>query len=226
YWFGNEHARPHTYEQRDELGRAIAAAARRALPAIETSGEARLASRSHVLHLRRRRLPWTENEGATPLRPPRARAPPEHPERWPDDLHTAISAQRFPLSYQRGALVMYLDMVRRADEPVAAEIQVLTVGDAGIWGSPFELFSGPGMRIRDRSGFATTFVLGYCNDYLGYLPPTEDLDLIAQVQSLEEVLDQDRYRWAYGITNSNVDRGEVDRLVQDAVAALAKPAEG
>src|SRR5262249_61195106 len=62
YWFGNEHARPHTYEQRDELGRAIAAAARRALPAIETSGEARLASRAHVLHLRRRRPPRAQND--------------------------------------------------------------------------------------------------------------------------------------------------------------------
>lgn len=226
YWFGNEQARSHTYEHRDELGRAIAAEALRALPAIETSGEARLAHQSHVLHLRRRRLPWTENEIAELLGRLDAMPQPEYPERWPDDLHTAISAQRFPLSYQRSALAMYLDMTRRANEPVQAEIQVLAVGDAGIYCNPFELFSGPGMHIRDRSGFATTFVLGYCNDYLGYLPPSEDLDLITRVQSLEQVLDQDRYRWAYGITNSNVDRGEVEHLVQDAVAALAESADG
>src|SRR5262249_7145440 len=151
YWFGNEQARPHTYEHRDELGRAIAAEAPPALPAIVTSGEEPLGHPSPVLSLRRRLLPWTEDEIASLLGRLEALPLPEYPERWPDDLHTAISAQRFPLSYQRGALAMYLDMTRRADEPVAAEIQVLAVGDAGICGIPFELFSGPGMRITDRS---------------------------------------------------------------------------
>ncbi len=121
--------------------------------------------------------------------------------------------------YQRGAVRVYRDMSMRQEAPLAAEVQALAIGDTALVGVPFELFSGPGRTVRERSPFATTFVLGYCNDYLGYLPPTADFDLIAGVP-LEAVVDQARYRWAYGITNTNVDRGEIDRLLAAATDAL------
>jgi hypothetical protein len=114
---------------------------------------------------------------------------------------------------------MYRDMRRRQDVPVQAEVQAFGVGDIAVVGTGFELFSGPGRAMREQSPFRTTLVLGYCNDYLGYLPPTEDFDRIADVP-LDAVLDQDRYRWAYGITNTHVDRGEIDRLMAAADAAL------
>jgi hypothetical protein len=210
---------PHGFAARDRVGIGIAAEVRRVLPTIFTAGEGELAVETRIVPLRRRRLPWSEADLERAERRLAAESEPPSPEVWPDALHTATSAQRFPLHYQRGALAMYRDMRRRQDTPLQAEVQAFAIGDVAIVGMGFELFSGPGRAVRERSPFRTTLVLGYCNDYLGYLPPTEDFDRIADVP-LDAVLDQDRYRWAYGITNTHVDRGEIDRLTGAADAAL------
>jgi hypothetical protein len=220
YWFGNEAPVPHGFPARERVGWALAAEVRRLLPTILTSGDVDLAAESRIVELRRRQLPWSDADLALAERRLASQPEPAYPEVWPDDVHTATSAQRYPQHYQRGALGMYRDMRQRRDVPIQAEVQALAIGDAAILGTPFELFSGPGRAVRERSPFRTTLVLGYSNGYLGYLPPTEDLDRIADVP-LETVLDQTRYRWAYGITNSHVDRGEIDRLLTAAADALS-----
>jgi hypothetical protein len=219
YWFGNEAPVPHGFPARDRVGWALAAEVRRVLPTIWAASEIDLAVESRIVPLRRRRLPWSEAELDRIERHLAGQHEEAYAGAWPDGIHTATSAQRFPLHYQRGAVGMYRDMQRRQHVPIEAEIQALAIGDTAIVGTPFELFSGPGRALRERSPFASTLVLGYCNDYLGYLPPTEDLDRIADVP-LEAVLDQTRYRWAYGMTNSHVDRGEIDRVLAAAEHAL------
>ena len=213
WWFGNWDASRHSYERRDWLGEQLAEKALEAHARAETSADARVGAGSEWLELRRRRHEYTAEELRAATAQREDSPQPEWPETWSPDVHTMTSAQQFPASYVWGALTMYTDMLERADVPVRTEIQALAVGDTAIAANSFELFNGPGSTIKKSSPFATTFAAAYANDYLGYFPANEDLDLVAGVP-LEEILNQDRWRWAYGITNANVDRGEVDRLVE------------
>jgi hypothetical protein len=220
FWMGNPRPRPHTYANRDELGQRVGAEIARVASGADTVADARVTARAQIIPLRRRRVPFSDAQLETMQLTLDERIDPDYPELWAEHVHTVNSAQLFPLTYQRGALGMYRSMRARRDEPLLAEVQAIAVGDAAIVANPFELFNGPGLEIRARSPFTgATFVLGYSNDYLGYLPRTTDLLEINDVP-LAEVLDQDRYRWAYGMTNTHVDLGEIDKLIEASAAAL------
>jgi hypothetical protein len=219
WWFGDEDASPHGYEARDRIGRAIGEAALELYATIPTTSDAPVAADSVKLDLRRRRHEYGADEIRELLAELDAEPEPQWPETWGPEVHTMTSAQRFPRSYKQGALRMYLDMIERAEEPARAEVVAIAAGDTAIVTNPFELFNHAGQRIKDASPYGTTVAAAYANDYAGYLPETSDYDLVAGVP-LREIVDQDEWRWAYGITNTNVDRGEVDRLVDESIALL------
>ncbi|HYL60232.1 MAG TPA: hypothetical protein VEU51_15285, partial [Candidatus Acidoferrales bacterium] len=60
-----------------------------------------------------------------------------------------------------------VDLARRE---MTAAITVLAVGDAAFVGIPGELFVEFGLELKQNPHFRHTFVVGYCNDLIGYIP--------------------------------------------------------
>jgi neutral ceramidase len=62
---------------------------------------------------------------------------------------------------------------RRVDAPrreLATAMTIATVGNLAIVGIPGELFVELGLALKANPHFAQTFVAGYCNDLIGYIP--------------------------------------------------------
>ena len=56
-------------------------------------------------------------------------------------------------------------------------IQAFKIGDLGVGGVPFEVFSETGVEIKEKSPFKKTFTIELANGYFGYLPPPEQHEL-------------------------------------------------
>jgi hypothetical protein len=64
-------------------------------------------------------------------------------------------------------------VIERGSEPIPAEVQVLRIGDVAVVALPGEPFVELGLTIKQRSPAAHTFVVGYGNDWIGYLTPPQ-----------------------------------------------------
>ena len=59
-----------------------------------------------------------------------------------------------------------------ADE-IEIEIQALRIGDCALLTFPGELFVEIGLHIKKQSPFERTYIVGYTNGYIGYLPTVQ-----------------------------------------------------
>jgi hypothetical protein len=56
---------------------------------------------------------------------------------------------------------------------LSTRLTFITIGDLALIGIPGEAFVEFGLALKTNSGFRHTFVVGYCNDLIGYLPTRE-----------------------------------------------------
>jgi hypothetical protein len=220
FWFGNGNAQPMGFETARRIGVALGETTLASFDAITTENVADVSYRSSHLRLRRRRIAVAPRELDAMEAEIRATPEPEFGPVWPSDLHTTDSAQRFPRYYQLGQIALWRELVGRQHEAVPAELQALRIGGAMFMAMPFEPFTEIGQQIEARSR-TDVIVMGYSNGYQGYLPPSDAAHRLAAVP-VRDLLDQDEYRWAYGITTSHVEPYEADRLIRASVSLIDK----
>jgi neutral ceramidase len=66
-----------------------------------------------------------------------------------------------------------LVLVEWGSGPISAEVQVVRLGDVGLVALPGEPFVELGLAIKAHSPLPHTFVIGYANDWIGYLTTPE-----------------------------------------------------
>jgi hypothetical protein len=62
-----------------------------------------------------------------------------------------------------------LDLIDRGTDPIRTEVQVMRIGDVALVATPGELFAELGLEIKQKSVAPYTFVIGYTNDWIGYI---------------------------------------------------------
>ena len=218
FWFGNGNPQPMGFETAARLGRELARSTLECLDNVATHDDVALESRSVSVALDRRRTDIEPAMLDALEADIRAHHDPPTRDEWPSTLHTTTSAQSEPADYQLGVIAFVRDLASRAGSPVPAELQAIRVGESALIALPFEPFSEVASRIAARGTIDTT-VLGYSNGYQGYLPTSEAARALADL-GIHELLDQDRIRWAYGITNAHMAADGADRVEDAAVALL------
>ncbi|MHB8898954.1 MAG: hypothetical protein ACYC6Y_09430, partial [Thermoguttaceae bacterium] len=88
----------------------------------------------------------------------------------------------------RTNLEIFRQRLKQADTgPLRAEIQAVRVGPFALVTFPGEPFAEVGLRIKDQSPLANTFVVGYSNGSVGYAPTADCYDKEAYEDALSQL---------------------------------------
>jgi neutral ceramidase len=94
-----------------------------------------------------------------------------------------------------------VDLERRE---LATAMTIFTVGNLAIVGIPGELFVELGLALKANPHFAQTFVAGYCNDLIGYIPTRAAYP-----------------EGGYEVDTARIAAGSGETMVESALSALA-----
>lgn len=88
---------------------------------------------------------------------------------------TSLRGVADPRFYQQWRAAL-LDKLETTKGYMRAEVQAFRIGDCTLAAHPAELFAYFGFLLKQRSPHRHTVVVGYANDFVGYVPRTQDYD--------------------------------------------------
>ena len=97
------------------------------------------------------------------------------------------------------ALKNKLEQISHFPTTVRTELQVLQIGDIAIIGIPGELFSSLGEEIRMQSPARHTLIVGYANDFVGYIL-SKGAAKLQRYESINTILSEDAGNLVLSVT--------------------------
>jgi len=155
---------PGTFRDAEQLGSIIAGEALKTLEQTETSGEAKIQTSSVIHYLSMEEPPIAEAERY--VRDAQQRVA-ELKERGAE-LNKIAQHEAVLEYYERNLSLLREEKAKKTKVPL--EVQVFRIGDIALVAVPGEMFVEIGLEIKAQSGLKNTFVIGYANGYVGYIP--------------------------------------------------------
>lgn len=160
--------RSQDFEEVERMGNLLAKSAIEAMENAVSCGDVELRAASRVVELPIRKLPPIEEAL-------------EHLKEAKELKDKAIAEKR-PFSETRLAFTRYqgayltVKMIESGKlcKNLSGEIQILKIGDVELIGLPVELFVEYGLSIKQKSRSKNPIIIGYANDYLGYVYTPEE----------------------------------------------------
>ncbi len=155
---------PGTFRDADRLGSIIAGEALKTLEQTETSGEAKIQTSSVTHYLSIEEPPVAEAERYV-RDAQRKVAELKEKDAEPNKIaqHEAVLEY-----YERNLRLLKEEKAKEMKVPL--EVQVFRINDIALVAVPGEMFVEIGREIKAQSGVKNTFVIGYANGYIGYIP--------------------------------------------------------
>ena len=162
-----------TFERAEMLGTMLAGEVLKVMEMVHLNAETLLSSRRKMILLSLRSIP-----------------PREEVERLVQEKQSALQAltntgatkeelaQAEIEAFHARLLLKQAKDREKVGSPKAAqvELQALRIGDCALITFPGEMFVEIGLNIKKKSPFKYTYIVGYANDYVGYLPTKEAFD--------------------------------------------------